>query len=78
MTPEQDDTIKNILDHLTDLRNYPDEALAPYEEFKVGGKTYYFTPGGSLYRKDRESEGVSSVFYSYLSDKLWYYKADDG
>ena len=40
-----------------------DVALAPYEEFKLGGKTYYFTPGGFLYRKDPGTGalGASSV-----------------
>ena len=48
----KDTTAENILDRLSDLENYPDEALRPYQEFEVGGKTYYFTPGGFLYRKD--------------------------
>jgi hypothetical protein len=50
------ETTEYTLDLLRALKNYPDEALAPYEEFKVGGKTYYFSPGGSLYRKDSEFE----------------------
>lgn len=45
-------TAENVLSCLTDLRNYPNESLAPYEEFILGGQSYYFAPGGSLYRKD--------------------------
>jgi hypothetical protein len=45
-----DPTAENILDRLSDLENHPHEALAPYEEFRVGANTYYFTPGGFLYR----------------------------
>jgi hypothetical protein len=53
--PQWKPTAENIIDYLSDLKNYPDEGLAPYEEFRVGGKTYYFTPGGSLYRKEEDS-----------------------
>ena len=41
---------------LGDLENYPEEALAPYEEFKAGANTYYFIPGGFLYRKGSGTE----------------------
>jgi hypothetical protein len=39
-----DTAAENILERLSDLENYPEGTLAPYEEFLVGGKTYYFTP----------------------------------
>ena len=54
MTIQPHETTENTLDLLLRAlkKNYPDEALAPYEEFKVDGKTYYFSPGGSLYRKE--------------------------
>ena len=72
MTIQRHETTGNTLDLLIALKNYPDEALAPYEEFKVGVKTYYFSPGGSLYRKDPKlnKEEVASVFSGYLSDEL--------
>jgi hypothetical protein len=54
----KDTTAEHILDHVSDLKNYPREALVPYEEFKIEDKTYYFTPGGFLYRKDAGSEEV--------------------
>jgi hypothetical protein len=41
---------ENILEHLSDLEHYPEEALAPYQEFEVGTRTYCFTPGGFLYQ----------------------------
>ena len=58
MPDVQDPTVEaeEILDHLSDLKNYPEEALAPYQEFGVGANTYYFTPGGFLYRKDPGTE----------------------
>ena len=58
MTIQRPETTENTLDLLLRAlkKNYPDDALAPYEEFKVAGKTYYFSPGGSIYRKDPEPE----------------------
>jgi hypothetical protein len=50
-------TAEEHLDLLIDLENYLGKALAPYEEFMVGGKTYYLSPAGFLHRKDQESEG---------------------
>ena len=67
-----DITAKNILDRLSDLENRPYEALAPYEEFRVGANTYYFTPGGFLYRKDPGSEEVGGFFCGYLTDEAWH------
>jgi len=62
ITIQQDTIAENILNHLSDLKNYPDHALAPYEEFTLSGKSYYFTPGGFLYRKDPGSEEVGGLF----------------
>jgi hypothetical protein len=72
LTIQRPETTENTLDLLRDLKNYPHEALAPYEEFKVGAKTYYFSPGGSLCRKDPElnKEDVASVLSGYLSDQF--------
>ena len=72
----KDATAENILDYLTDLENYPKEALAPYQEFEMGGQTYYFTPGGFLYRKDPEIEALGGVFCGYLSDEAWHFRTD--
>ncbi len=55
MTTLQGDAAENFLER------YPDKALAPYEEFVLSGKTYYFTPGGFLYRKDRGAEAAILV-----------------
>ena len=48
----RDVTAEDVLKRLRDLKNYLHDALAPYEEYKLDEKTYYFTPGGFLYRKD--------------------------
>jgi len=77
MTIQQDTTAENILERLSDLKNYPNEALAPYEEFTLGGKTYYFTPGGFLYRKEPGSEEVGGSLCGYLTDEVWHYRTDD-
>jgi hypothetical protein len=77
ITIQQDTIAENILDRLSDLKNYPDEALAPYEEFTLSGKTYYFTPGGFLYRKDPGSEEVGGFLCGYLTDEVWRYRTDD-
>ena len=73
----QDTTAKNILDVLSDLENYPEEALVPYQEFERDEQTYYFTPGGFLYRKDPEIEHLGGVFCGYLSDEVWHCRTDD-
>ena len=62
---QRDVTAEEILEHFSDLKNYPEEALAPYQEFRVGAHTYYFAPGGFLYRKDSGTEEV------------WRYRSDD-
>jgi hypothetical protein len=72
----KDATAEKILDHLSDLENYPEEALTPYQEFKKSGQTYYFTPGGFLYRKDPGTEEVGGFFCGYLPDEVWHYRAD--
>jgi len=74
----QDTTAGNILDVLSDLENYPEDALAPYRELKRGGQTYYFTPGGFLYRKDPGTEEVGGFFCGYLTDEAWHYRTDAG
>ncbi len=71
-------TAENILDRLSDLKNYPHDALTAYEEFDIGGRTYYFTPGGFLYRKDPEIEYLGGFFCGYLSDEVWHYRTDEG
>jgi hypothetical protein len=58
----RDTTAQEILSRLGDTENYPDEHLAPYQEFRIGANTYYFTPGGFLYRKDPGSEEVGASF----------------
>ncbi len=74
----RDDTADEILRRLGDTENYPDEVLAPYEEFRVEGKTYYFTPGGFFYRKDAGTEAVGGFFCGYLTDETWRYRTDAG
>jgi hypothetical protein len=73
----QEKTAESIPGHLSDLKNNRDEALAPYEEFTLGGKTYYFTPGGFLYRNDPGSEEVGGFLCGYLTDEVWHYRTDD-
>ena len=73
----RDHIAENILERLEDLENYPDEALVPYKEFEIDGKTYYFTPGGFLYRKDPGTEEVGGFFCGYLTDEVWHYRTDD-
>ena len=72
----RDTTAEDILERLSDLKNYPEEALASYEEFAIGGNTYYFTPGGFLYRKDPDTEEVGGFFCGYLSNEAWRYRTD--
>lgn len=73
-----EDTIaEEILARLSDLKNYPDQSLAPYEEFKANGKVYYFTPGGFLYHRDAEAQEMRRFFCGYLTDEVWRYRTDD-
>jgi hypothetical protein len=74
----RDATAEELLSRLSDTGNYPDEHLAPYEEFRIGAYTYYFTPGGFLYRKDPGSDEVGGFFCGYLTDEVWHYRTDDG
>jgi len=76
-TKLQDPTAETILARLGDTAHYPDEALVPYQEFSIGGKTYYFTPGGFLYRKDPGTEEVGGFFCGYLTDEVWHYRTDN-
>ena len=73
---QQDYAVEGVLERLGDLENYPDEHLAPYEEFRIGANTYYFTPGGFLYRKDPGSEAVGGFFCGYLTDEVWHHRTD--
>ena len=74
-----DTTAEKILARLSDLENYPEDALASYEEFLIDGKIYYFTPGGFLYRKEEPaSEEVGGVFCGYLTDEAWHYRSNNG
>jgi len=68
---------QRILERLSDLENYPDRALVPYEAFSAGRKIYYFTPGGFLYRKDLGTEEVGGFFCGYLSDEAWQCGTED-
>ena len=75
---QQDPTAQRVLERLRDIENYPQEHLAPYEEFKVGSNVYYFTPGGFLYRREPGTEEVGGFFCGYLTDEVWHYRTDDG
>ncbi len=70
----QDATVEGILERCNDLNTYPEETLSPYREFEANGQTYYFTPGGFLYRRDLEIEHLGGVFCGYLSDEVWRYR----
>ena len=77
-TAERGDTAaEGILARLGDTKNYPEESIAPYEEFSVGANVYYFTPGGFLYRKDPAAEEAGGFFCGYLTDEAWHYRTDD-
>ena len=73
---DYDATAEGILERLSDLKNHPEQTLAPYEEFGAGGEIYYFTPGGFLYRKDPGTEEVGGFFCGYLTDKVWRYRTN--
>ena len=77
-TQLRDTTAEGLLKRLSDLENYPHDALAPYEEYKLDEKTYYFTPGGFLYRKDPATGALGGFFCGYLTDEVWHYRVDDG
>ena len=50
----RDTTAEGILKRMSNLEDYPNEALAAYEEFRVGVNTYYFTPGDSSTGRTQE------------------------
>jgi hypothetical protein len=87
MTTLRDIIAENILKRLSDLENYPDETLSPYEEFSVEGRTYYFTPDAFLYRKEtpeaeeeeeeEEVVVVGDLLCGYLTDEVWRYRTDE-
>ena|SRR5829696_10563734 len=60
MLQEEDRTVQTILERLSDLDNRPEEEVVPYREFNVGGKLYYFMPGGFLYCRDPGTEVVGA------------------
>jgi len=66
-----DNTAEAHLDLLIDLENHNGKVLNPYEEFTRCGKTYYFSPGGFLYRKGPGSEEAEGYFCGYLDDEVW-------
>ena len=75
----QDHTAQRILERLSELKHGPDdEALTPYEEFEVEGKTYYFTPGGFLYCREPGTDEVGGFFCGYLPSEAWRYRTDNG
>ena len=74
----RDATAEELLSRLGDTENYPYEHLAPYKEFRIGTNTYYFTPGGFLYRKDQGSDEFGGFFCGYLTDEVWHYRTDSG
>jgi hypothetical protein len=78
MAALQDPTAQALLERLSDTEHYPEEALNPYQEFKVGAKIYYFMPGGFLYRRDPGTEEVGGFFCGYLTDEVWHYRTDEG
>ena len=73
----QDRTAEDILARFSDLENNPDETISPYLEFNVGGKLYYFTPGGFLYRRDPGTEEVGGFFCGYLTEEVWRYRTSE-
>jgi hypothetical protein len=67
-------TAEDHLNLFIDLQNSLGKVLAPYEEFMLGGKTYYFSLGGFVYRnEDSGSEEERGYFCGYLNDDIWQY-----
>ena len=73
----QDATAKNILARISDLEGNPYETISPYLHFNVGGKLYYFTPGGFLYRREPGTEEIGGFFCGYLTEEVWRYRTDE-
>ena len=65
---------ESLLERLSDLKNNPQEILAPYETLAASGELYYFTPGGFLYRRDPGTEETGGYFCGYRTDKVWRYR----
>ncbi len=76
-TALRDATAEAILARFSDPKNCPEEVLAPYEEFSEGGRTYYFTPGGFLCRRDPGTDEVGGYLCGYLTAEAWHYRTDD-
>ena len=76
MLQEEDRAAQAIVERLSDLSNYTDDEdeVVPYREFEADDKTYYFTPGGFLYRKEPGTEEVGGFFCGYLSGEAWRYR----
>ncbi len=72
----QERIVEHILDRLVGLEHWQVEHLSPYEEFTIDGSTYYFTPGGLLYKKEQGRRG-GGFFCGYLSDEVWHFRTDD-
>jgi hypothetical protein len=68
----RDTTANDHLNLLLEVKNYLGKALAPYEKFILGGKTYYLSPGGFPHRKEPGSE-EGSFFCGCLDDEFWQY-----
>ncbi len=66
-------TDNDHLNLLLELENYLGKALAPYEEFVLGGKTYYLSLGGFPHRKEPGSEEEGGFFCGYLDDEFWHH-----
>jgi hypothetical protein len=64
---------KEHFDLLIVLKNYLGKALDPYEEFEMGGKTYYFSPGRFLHRKEYPGSREGGYFCGYFDDEVWYH-----
>jgi hypothetical protein len=73
----RDATAEEIILRLGDIENHPEENITPYQEFSAENNTYYFTPGGFLYRKEPGTEEVGGFFCGYLTDEAWRYRTDD-
>jgi hypothetical protein len=80
MLQEEDRAAQAIVERLSDLSNYTDDEdeVVPYREFEADDKTYYFTPGGFLYRRDPGTEEARGFFCGYLSGETWRFRTDNG
>jgi len=66
-------TDNDHLNLLLELENYLGKALAPYEEFVLGAKTYYLSLGGFPHCKEPGSEEEGGFFCGYLDDEFWHH-----